>query len=44
MSIVSIVFSLDEEFGVGTDEMGTVVQESRTVGDLIDAVERLRKR
>ena len=33
LSIVSIVFALDEEYGVGTDEMGTVVQESRTVGD-----------
>jgi acyl carrier protein len=43
LSIVSIVFALNEEFDVGTDELGALVQDSRTVGDLIEAVERLQK-
>jgi acyl carrier protein len=42
LSLVSIVFALDEEFRVGTEELGPIVQESRTVGDLITAVERLQ--
>jgi acyl carrier protein len=44
LSLVSIVFALDEEFAIGTDELGPVVQESRTVGDLIEAIERLQSR
>jgi acyl carrier protein len=44
LSLVSIVFALDEKFAIGTDELGPVVQESRTVGDLIEAIERLQSR
>jgi acyl carrier protein len=42
MSLVSIILSLDEKFGIGTDELGALVQECRTVGDLVDVTERLR--
>ena len=42
MSLVSIIFSLDEKFGTGTDELGALVQQCRTVGDLVDVTERLR--
>lgn len=42
MSLVSLIFALDEKFAIGTDEMGDMVRQCRTVGDLIDAAERLR--
>jgi acyl carrier protein len=43
LSLVSLIFAINEELGVGTADMGTLVTESRTVGDLISAVERLTK-
>ncbi|MBN9555531.1 MAG: acyl carrier protein [Alphaproteobacteria bacterium] len=42
MSMVSLIFSLDEAFHVGTDQMGDLVASCRTVGDLIAATEQLR--
>jgi acyl carrier protein len=42
MSMVSLIFSLDETFHVGTDRMGDLVANCRTVGDLIVATEQLR--
>ena len=42
LSLVSLIFALDEKFGIGTDELGALVQECRTVGDLVDVTERLR--
>jgi acyl carrier protein len=43
LSLVSLIFAIEEEFGVGTSELGSLVTESRTVGDLVAAVERLQK-
>ena len=43
LSLVSLIFAINEELGVGTADMGMLVTESRTVGDLISAVERLKK-
>jgi acyl carrier protein len=43
MSLVSIIFSLDEKFGSGgTAELGEMVQDCRTLGDLIAIARRLR--
>ena len=42
MAMVSLIFSIDEEFSVGTDQLGDIVLNCRTVGDLIAATERLR--
>jgi acyl carrier protein len=42
LSLVSLIYAIEEEFHVGTAEMGQLVTESRTLGDLMDAVERLR--
>ena len=42
MSLVSIIFSLDEKFGTGTSELGELVQQCRTVDDLIKVTEQLR--
>jgi acyl carrier protein len=42
MAIVSLIFSIDEEFSVGTDQLGDMVLNCRTVGDLIVATERLQ--
>lgn len=42
MAMVSLIFSIDEEFEVGTDQLGDLVLNCRTVGDLISAVERLQ--
>lgn len=42
MAMVSLIFSIDEEFAVGTDQLGDLVLNCRTVGDLISAAERLR--
>ena len=44
LSIVSLIFSIDEQFDTGTDELGDLINECRTVGDLIDAAERLREK
>ncbi len=43
MAMVTLIFAIDEEFGVGTDQLGELVVDCRTVGDLIDATERLRR-
>ena len=43
LSLVYLIFAIKEELGVGTADMGMLVTESRTVGDLISAVERLKK-
>jgi acyl carrier protein len=42
MAMVSLIFSIDEEFEVGTDQLGDLVLNCRTVGDLISATERLQ--
>lgn len=41
MAMVSLIFAIDEEFAVGTDQLGELVVNCRTVGDLISSVERL---
>lgn len=41
MAMVSLIFAIDEEFSVGTDQLGELVVNCRTAGDLISAVERL---
>jgi acyl carrier protein len=43
LSLVSLIFAIEEDFGVATTELGSLVTESRTLGDLVGAVERLRK-
>ena len=42
MAMVSLIFSIDEEFGIGTDQLGDIVLSCRTVGDLISATEKLQ--
>ena len=42
MAMVSLILSIDEEFSVGTDQLGDIIIDCRTVGDLIAATERLR--
>jgi acyl carrier protein len=43
MSLVSIIFSLDEKYGSGgTAELGEMVQDCRSLGDLIAVAKRLR--
>lgn len=42
MAMVSLIFAIDEEFAVGTDQLGELVVNCRTVGDLISATERLK--
>jgi acyl carrier protein len=42
MAMVSLIFSIDEKFAVGTDQLGDLVLNCRTVGDLISATERLQ--
>jgi acyl carrier protein len=41
MSLVSLIFSLDEKLGVGTEELGGEIQQCRTVGDVIAMTVRL---
>jgi acyl carrier protein len=43
MAMVSLIFSIDEEFGVGTDQLGDLVLNCHTVDDLISAAERLQR-
>jgi acyl carrier protein len=43
MTMVSLIFSIDEKFHVGTDQLGTLIVDCRTVGDLIAATERLQQ-
>lgn len=42
LSLVSLVFAMEEEFGLETSTLGSLVTESRTVGDLVTAVEAAR--
>ena len=39
LSIVSLIFAIEEEFGFESSELGSLVTESRTLGDLVAAVE-----
>ena len=43
MTMVSLIFAIDEKFAVGTDQLGDMVQNCHTVGDLIEATERLAR-
>jgi acyl carrier protein len=43
MTMVSLIFSIDEKFHVGTDQLGNLIVDCRTVGDLIAATERLQQ-
>ena len=38
LSLVSLIFAIEEEFGVGTGELAPLVTDSRTLGDLVAAV------
>jgi acyl carrier protein len=40
LSLVSLIFAIEEEFGLESTELGALVTESRTIGDLVAAVER----
>ena len=42
MAMVTLIFSIDEAFDVGTDQLGDLVVNCRTVGDLVAATERLQ--
>ena len=42
MAMVSLIFAIDEEFEVGTDQLGEMIVNCRTVGDLIAATEKLQ--
>jgi acyl carrier protein len=42
MAMVSLIFAIDEEFEVGTDQLGDLIVNCRTVDDLICATERLQ--
>ena len=42
MTMVSLIFSIDEKFRVGTDQLGDIIVNCHTVGDLIAATERLQ--
>lgn len=43
MSLVSLIFSLDEKLAVGTEELGGQIQQCRTVDDVIAMTLRLSK-
>ena len=43
MAMVSLIFAIDEEFEVGTDQLGDMILNCHTVGDLISATEKLRR-
>lgn len=42
MTMVSLIFSIDEKLHVGTDQLGDLIVNCHTVGDLIAATERLQ--
>ena len=42
MTMVSLIFSIDQKFHVGTDQLGDLIVNCHTVGDLIVATERLQ--
>jgi len=39
LSLVSLIYAIEEEFRMDTAELGSLVTESRTLGDLVDAVQ-----
>jgi len=43
MTMVSLIFSISEKFGVSTDHLGDILLSCRTVGDLISATEKLHR-
>lgn len=43
LSLVSLVFAIEEEFGFESTELGSLVTESRTLGDLVTAVEDCKR-
>ena len=43
MTMVSLIFSVSEKFGISTDHLGDILLNCRTVGDLISATERLQR-
>ena len=43
MSLVALVFAMEEEFGVGATALSGLVTDSRTIGDLVAAVEHLQE-
>jgi acyl carrier protein len=43
MTMVSLIFSINDKFGVGTDHLGDLLLNCRTVGDLVSATERLQR-
>ena len=43
MTMVSLIFSINETLGVSTDHLGDLLLNCRTVGDLISATERLQR-
>ena len=42
MTMVSLIFSIDEKLHIGTERLGDLVASCHTVGDLVDATERLQ--
>jgi acyl carrier protein len=43
LSLVSLIYAIEEEFHMQTSELGALVSDSRTLGDLVAAVERAAK-
>lgn len=43
MTMVSLIFSINETFGVSSDHLGDLLLNCRTVDDLISATERLQR-
>ena len=43
MTMVSLIFSINEQFGISTDHLGDLLVNCRTAGDLISVTERLRQ-
>ena len=39
LSLVSLIFAMEEEFHLETTELSGLATESRTIGDLVAAVE-----
>jgi acyl carrier protein len=42
LSLVSLIFAIEEEFGLENSELGSLVTESHTLGDLVAAVEKIK--
>jgi len=42
LSLVSLIFAIEEKFGLENTQLGSLVTESRTLGDLVTAVEKLK--